>query len=77
MLELSVLCRCNKAAKLQCPKCLELGLPKQPSAFCSQDCFKACSINVLLLDKKCQCRQFSAFWVAAVKRTMASRQRVS
>ena len=33
-------CRCQKAAKLQCPKCLELGLPKQPSAFCSQDCFK-------------------------------------
>ena len=32
--------RCQKAAKLQCPKCLELGLPKQPSAFCSQDCFK-------------------------------------
>ena len=55
MLELSVLCRCNKAAKLQCPKCLELGLPKQPSAFCSQDCFKACSINVLLLHRKYQC----------------------
>ena len=54
MLELSVLCRCNKAAKLQCPKCLELGLPKQPSAFCSQDCFKACSISVLLLHRKCK-----------------------
>ncbi|CAL5226876.1 g9749 [Coccomyxa viridis] len=33
--------RCSKPAKLQCPKCLELGLPKQPSAFCSQDCFKS------------------------------------
>lgn len=55
MLELSVLCRCYKAAKLQCPKCLELGLPKQPSAFCSQDCFKACSITVLLLHKINQC----------------------
>ena len=54
MLELPVLCRCNKAAKLQCPKCLELGLPKHPSAFCSQDCFKACSINVLLLHRKCK-----------------------
>ncbi|EIE24748.1 methionine aminopeptidase [Coccomyxa subellipsoidea C-169] len=32
--------RCQKTAKLQCPKCLELGLPKEPSAFCSQDCFK-------------------------------------
>lgn len=37
---ISVSCRCQKAAKLQCPKCLELGLPKQPSAFCSQECFK-------------------------------------
>ncbi|CAL8464040.1 g3575 [Coccomyxa elongata] len=32
--------RCQMTAKLQCPKCLELGLPKQPSVFCSQDCFK-------------------------------------
>ena len=32
--------RCGEPAKLQCPKCLEYGLPKQPSCFCSQDCFK-------------------------------------
>ena len=32
--------RCGKAAKLQCPKCLEMQLAKQPSVFCSQDCFK-------------------------------------
>ncbi|KAK9832038.1 hypothetical protein WJX81_000819 [Elliptochloris bilobata] len=32
--------RCGKPAKLQCPKCLEMQLPKQPSVFCSQDCFK-------------------------------------
>jgi methionyl aminopeptidase len=32
--------RCGEPAKLQCPKCLEFGLPKQPSCFCSQDCFK-------------------------------------
>ena len=33
-------CRCSKPGKLQCPKCLELDLPKVPSIFCSQDCFK-------------------------------------
>lgn len=32
--------RCGKAATLQCPKCVEQGLPKAGSAFCSQDCFK-------------------------------------
>ncbi|KAK9918843.1 hypothetical protein WJX75_007458 [Coccomyxa subellipsoidea] len=32
--------KCQKTAELQCPKCLELGLPKEPSAFCSQECFK-------------------------------------
>lgn len=32
--------RCGEPAKLQCPKCLELGLPKAPSCFCSQECFK-------------------------------------
>jgi len=31
---------CGKPAKLQCPKCLTLGLPKDASAFCTQDCFK-------------------------------------
>lgn len=34
-------CRCGDPAKLQCPKCLDLKMPKHASAFCSQDCFKA------------------------------------
>ncbi|KAG9452419.1 hypothetical protein H6P81_005323 [Aristolochia fimbriata] len=33
--------RCGKPAHLQCPKCIELKLPKEDSAFCTQDCFKA------------------------------------
>eukprot|EP00258_Populus_trichocarpa_P023984 XP_024440003.1 methionine aminopeptidase 1A [Populus trichocarpa] len=33
--------RCGKPAHLQCPKCIELKLPREPAAFCSQDCFKA------------------------------------
>lgn len=33
--------RCGKPAHLQCPKCMELKLPREPAAFCSQDCFKA------------------------------------
>ena len=40
---LHVFGRCQQPAKLQCPKCLELGLSKHNpphSAFCSQDCFK-------------------------------------
>ena len=32
--------RCEKPAKLQCPKCLELNLEQDFSAFCSQECFK-------------------------------------
>mmetsp|Transcript_22260 Transcript_22260/g.39595 ORF Transcript_22260/g.39595 Transcript_22260/m.39595 type:complete len:384 (-) Transcript_22260:1330-2481(-) len=32
--------RCGELAKLQCPNCLKLGLPKEQSSFCSQDCFK-------------------------------------
>ncbi|DBB17288.1 TPA: hypothetical protein ACH3X3_014334 [Trebouxia sp. C0006] len=31
---------CGKPGKLQCPKCLELQLPKPASVFCSQECFK-------------------------------------
>ncbi|GBF95512.1 methionine aminopeptidase 1A [Raphidocelis subcapitata] len=31
--------RCNEPSKLQCPKCVEQGLPKAP--YCSQECFKA------------------------------------
>jgi hypothetical protein len=30
---------CGKASNMQCPKCVEMSLPK--SAFCSQECFKA------------------------------------
>ncbi|PIA50111.1 hypothetical protein AQUCO_01300686v1, partial [Aquilegia coerulea] len=33
--------RCGKPALLQCPKCVELKLPREGAAFCSQDCFKA------------------------------------
>jgi len=33
--------RCSKPARLQCPKCVELKLPRANAAFCSQDCFKA------------------------------------
>ncbi|KAL2610141.1 hypothetical protein R1flu_028714 [Riccia fluitans] len=33
--------RCSKLARLQCPKCLELKLPRSNGAFCSQECFKA------------------------------------
>jgi len=32
--------RCSKAARLQCPKCLELKLPRVNASFCSQECFK-------------------------------------
>lgn len=32
--------RCSKAALLQCPKCLELKLPRGNASFCSQGCFK-------------------------------------
>ena len=31
--------RCGDPSKLQCPKCVEQGLPKAP--YCSQECFKA------------------------------------
>ncbi|KAK3019557.1 hypothetical protein RJ639_004398 [Escallonia herrerae] len=33
--------RCGKPANLQCPKCVELKLPREGAAFCTQDCFKA------------------------------------
>jgi methionyl aminopeptidase len=33
--------RCAAPARLQCPRCLELGLERDLAAFCSQDCFKA------------------------------------
>ncbi|KAI3444708.1 hypothetical protein Pfo_001373 [Paulownia fortunei] len=33
--------KCGKPAHLQCPKCVELKLPREGAAFCSQDCFKA------------------------------------
>ncbi|XP_047337647.1 methionine aminopeptidase 1A-like [Impatiens glandulifera] len=33
--------KCGKPANLQCPKCVELKLPREGAAFCSQDCFKA------------------------------------
>jgi methionyl aminopeptidase len=32
--------RCSKPARLQCPKCLELKLPRVNASFCSQECFK-------------------------------------
>jgi hypothetical protein len=37
--------RCSKLAKLQCPKCLEIKLPRGTGSFCSQDCFKAAWSN--------------------------------
>lgn len=39
----STLCcaRCGEPAHLQCPKCVELKLPREGAAFCSQDCFRA------------------------------------
>ncbi|GAQ84390.1 methionine aminopeptidase 1 [Klebsormidium nitens] len=33
--------KCDAPAKLQCPKCLEMRLPRDVSAYCSQACFKA------------------------------------
>ncbi|XP_021911709.1 methionine aminopeptidase 1A-like [Carica papaya] len=33
--------QCGKPALLQCPKCLELKLPREVASFCTQDCFKA------------------------------------
>ncbi|CAN1296539.1 Methionine aminopeptidase 1A [Linum perenne] len=33
--------KCSKPANLQCPKCVELKLPREGAAFCTQDCFKA------------------------------------
>ncbi|XP_028754180.1 methionine aminopeptidase 1A [Neltuma alba] len=32
---------CGKPAHLQCPKCVELKLPREGAAFCTQDCFKS------------------------------------
>ncbi|KAK1558820.1 hypothetical protein Q3G72_007077 [Acer saccharum] len=32
--------QCGKPAHLQCPKCMELKLPREGAAFCTQDCFK-------------------------------------
>ncbi|KAK4483172.1 hypothetical protein RD792_010352 [Penstemon davidsonii] len=32
--------KCGKPANLQCPKCIELKLPREGAAFCTQDCFK-------------------------------------
>ncbi|XP_008232609.1 PREDICTED: methionine aminopeptidase 1A [Prunus mume] len=32
---------CGKPAQLQCPKCVQLKLPRETAAFCTQDCFKA------------------------------------
>lgn len=41
-MESSLSCaRCGKPANLQCPKCVELKLPREDAAFCSQDCFSA------------------------------------
>ncbi|XP_071931398.1 methionine aminopeptidase 1A isoform X2 [Coffea arabica] len=41
--ETAALCcaKCGKPAHLQCPKCVELKLPREGAAFCTQDCFKA------------------------------------
>ncbi|KAI3681577.1 hypothetical protein L6452_36377 [Arctium lappa] len=33
--------KCGKPAHLQCPKCVELKLPREGAAFCTQECFKA------------------------------------
>ncbi|CAL1411862.1 unnamed protein product [Linum trigynum] len=33
--------QCGKPAQLQCPKCVELKLPREAASFCTQDCFKA------------------------------------
>ncbi|KAI3962444.1 hypothetical protein MKW98_010995 [Papaver atlanticum] len=33
--------RCSKPASLQCPKCMDLKLPREGASFCTQDCFKA------------------------------------
>ncbi|KAI8026132.1 Methionine aminopeptidase 1A [Camellia lanceoleosa] len=33
--------QCGKPAHLQCPKCVELKLPREGAAFCTQDCFKS------------------------------------
>ncbi|RZC54008.1 hypothetical protein C5167_012871 [Papaver somniferum] len=33
--------RCSKPASLQCPKCMDLRLPREGASFCTQDCFKA------------------------------------
>ena len=32
--------RCQAAATMQCPRCLELGLEQEFACFCSQECFK-------------------------------------
>jgi methionyl aminopeptidase len=33
--------RCEKPAHLQCPKCIDLKLPREQASFCTQECFKA------------------------------------
>ena len=61
--------RCDKPAKLQCPKCLSQGLPKEGSVFCSQDCFKVshgpCSALLPRRDHcmHCSpCRRAACYW---------------
>mmetsp|Transcript_8247 Transcript_8247/g.51349 ORF Transcript_8247/g.51349 Transcript_8247/m.51349 type:complete len:386 (-) Transcript_8247:1098-2255(-) len=33
--------RCGQPAKMQCPTCLKMKLPKKEAAFCTQECFKS------------------------------------
>ena len=80
--------RCGKAAKLQCPKCLEMQLPKQPSVFCSQECFKV-RRQLSHLACPCGCRQralrpgcaacpcCAAYWPVAVLQPSCSSARQS
>ena len=55
--------RCGEPAKLQCPKCLEFSLPKHPSCFCSQDCFKVIR----------SCERIGVFFVFQSSRQTAKR----
>lgn len=44
---MSFVFRCRTPARLQCPKCIALNIPKPLSVFCSQECFQVMPLAFL------------------------------
>lgn len=57
---------CGAPAKLQCPKCLDLKLPKDVSVFCTQDCFKVSTGTTMSC---ADLRVYTSMWAAHVAHT--------